>query len=123
MPFLFELLLELQVIFDDAIVHNDDFTLTVAMRMGIFLCRPAMRGPAGVSQAIDPIDRIIADGLFEIRQFAGGAANLHMPVLTHNCDACGIVSAIFQASKPIQDEGHDFLRADISDNATHDRVS
>src|ERR1700719_990240 len=123
MPFLFEFLLELQVIFDDAIVHNDDFALTVAMRMGIFLCRPAMRGPARVSEAIDPIDGIVADGLFEIRQFAGGATNLHMPVLANDGDACGIVPAIFQASKAVQNEGYDFLRADISDNATHDRVS
>jgi hypothetical protein len=76
-----------------------------------------------VSQAIDPIDGIVADGLFEIRQFAGGAANLHMPVLANDGNACGIVSAIFQAPKAVQNEGYDFLRADISDNATHDRVS
>jgi hypothetical protein len=46
-----------------------------------------------------------------------------MPILADDGDACGIVSAIFQASKAIQDEGYDFLRTDISDNATHDRVS
>jgi hypothetical protein len=46
-----------------------------------------------------------------------------MPVLADDGDACRIVPAIFQASKAIQDEGYDFLRADISDNAAHDRVS
>jgi hypothetical protein len=76
-----------------------------------------------VAQAVDAIDGIVADGLLEIRQFAGGAANLHMPVLADNGDARGVVSAIFQASKAIQDEGYDFLRADISDNSAHDRVS
>jgi hypothetical protein len=76
-----------------------------------------------VAQAVDAIDGMVTDGLLKIRQFAGGAANFHMPVLAHNGYARGVVSAIFQASKAIQDEGYDFLRADISNNATHDRVS
>ena len=75
-PFFFEFLLEFQVIFDDAVVHDDDLALAVAMRMGVFFRGAAVRGPAGVAQAVDAIDGHCANGLLEIRQLAGGAANL-----------------------------------------------
>ncbi len=68
--FLFELLLEFQVVFDDAVVDDNDFALAVAVGVRIFLGRPAMRGPARVAQAVDSIYRMMSDGFLEISQLA-----------------------------------------------------
>jgi hypothetical protein len=76
-----------------------------------------------VPQAVDAINRIVANGLLEIWQFAGGAANLHMAVLADHGDAGGVVSAVFQAPKPVQDQGYNFLRANVSDDAAHGEIS
>src|SRR5580704_5955417 len=123
MAFLFQFLLEFQIVFDDAVVHHDDFALAVAMRMRILLGRPSVSSPTRMTQAVDAINRIVANGLLEIWQFAGGAANLHMAVLADHGDACGVVSAVFQASQPVQDQGYNFLRANVSDDAAHGEIS
>ena len=123
MPFLFQLLLQLHVVFDDAVVNDDDLALAVAVRMGILFGGPAMRGPARVAQAVDAVDGVLADGLLEIGQLAGGAANLQMAVFADHGDAGGIVASIFEAPKPVQDEGYNLLRADIADYAAHDGIS
>src|SRR5690348_15973273 len=119
----FELLLEFDVVLHDTVVNDDDFSLAVAVRMRVFFGRAAMCSPARVSQAINAVDRIVSDGILEIRQLAGGSTNLHMSVLTHHGDARGVVSAVFETAKAIQDQGYDFLRADISNNAAHGDVS
>ena len=69
-----ELALELEVVFDDAVMHDDDAAGAVAMRMGIFLGGTAVGGPAGMANAIAAAasilamgkDRVFADDLFEI---------------------------------------------------------
>ena len=43
-----------------------------------------------------------------------------MIIAVENCDARRIVSAIFQPPKAIQNDGHRFLVADVTDNAAHD---
>ena len=58
-----------------------------------------------------------------LRQLAGGAANLQLAVFADHGDAGGIVAAIFEAAEPVQDQGYDFLRADVSDNAAHGGIS
>ena len=119
----FELVLQLDVIFDDAVVNDDDLALAVAMRMGVLFGGAAVRGPARVAQAVDAIDGGEANGFFEIAQLARGAAQFELAVVIDHGDAGGIVSAIFEAAKPIEDERDNLLRADISDNAAHDGVS
>ena len=66
--FALQLLLELQVVFDDAVVDYDDIALAVAMGVRVLLSGTAVRGPAGVPDAERSIDRAQADGLFQIAQ-------------------------------------------------------
>ena len=49
-------LLELQVVLDDAVVHDDDAAGAVAMRMRILFGGAAVRGPAGVADAVGAVD-------------------------------------------------------------------
>jgi hypothetical protein len=71
----FELVFQGQVILDDAVMDDDDVAFAIAVRMRVLLGRPAMRGPAGMADTVAAIDRILADGLFQIAQFAGGATD------------------------------------------------
>ncbi len=53
-----QFLFERVIIFDDAVVDDGDFAGTVEMRMGIFVRRDAMRGPARVRDAEAAGDRL-----------------------------------------------------------------
>ena len=65
MPLLFELVLEVQVVLDDAVVDNDDLTGAVAVRVGVLFCWASVCRPAGVPDTIAPRDRLGANDFFE----------------------------------------------------------
>jgi hypothetical protein len=48
---------------------------------------------------------------------------LHLPLVINDGNAGGVIPAIFEAAKPIQNQGDDFFRADISDDSTHGIIS
>ena len=75
-----ELVLQLEIIFDDAVVNDDDFAGAVAVRVGVFFGGAAVGGPARVADAVHAFERSDADGFFEIVQFAGGAADFQFAV-------------------------------------------
>ncbi len=58
-PFLLEFVLQLDVILDDSVVHDHDLARAIAVRVGVFLGGAAVRGPAGMADAIEAIDRTI----------------------------------------------------------------
>ena len=71
-----QLFLQLEVVLDDAVVHDDDAARAVAVRMRVLLGRAAVRGPARVAHAVQSIDRLGADGVLEVRRASlpsGGA--------------------------------------------------
>ena len=53
-----ELLLEIEVVLDDAVVNHDDLAGAVAVRMRVLLGRPAVRGPTRVADAVVAGERI-----------------------------------------------------------------
>ena len=74
--FLDQLLLQGDVVLDDAVVHDDDLAGAIAMRMGVFFGGAAVGGPAGVADAVGAVERLQADGFFQVAQLAFGAADL-----------------------------------------------
>ena len=111
---------QLEVIFDDAVVHDDDFAGAIAMRMRVFFGGAAVRGPARVADAVDAVERRGADRFFEIAQLAGRAADIELAVFADHGDPGGIVAAIFQAAQAVEDQRHNALWADVSDNSAHE---
>ncbi len=114
-----ELLLELDVVLDDPVVHDNDFAGAIAVRMGVFLGGASVRGPARVTDAVDSVERSNADRFLEIAQFAGGAANLELAVGADHGDPGRIISSVFEALQAVEDQRHHALRADIADNPAH----
>ena len=58
--------LQLQVVFDDAVVHHHHVAVAIAMRMGVLFGGPAVGGPAGVPDAERAIHRAEPDGIFQV---------------------------------------------------------
>ena len=78
-----------------------------------------MRGPAGVADAVGAVERLEADGFFQVAQFAFGAADLQALAVAGDRDSGRIIAAVFQPPQAIEDDRHDLLLADIANNATH----
>ena len=57
-PFFLQLLLQLEVVLDDAVVDDDDPAGAVAVRMRVLLGRPAVRRPARVADAVVALERV-----------------------------------------------------------------
>ena len=119
----FELPLQFDVIFHDAVVDDDDLAGAVAVRMRVFFRGAPVRGPARVADAVGAVDRRLPDHFFEIAQLARSAADLHFAVRSDHGDAGGVIAAIFQAPQAVENQGHHFLRPDVADNSAHGLLS
>jgi hypothetical protein len=75
-PFGDQLGLEREVVFDDAVVHDDEGAGAVAVGVGVLFGGAAVGGPAGVADAEGALDGAGGDDGFEVAQLAGGAAQL-----------------------------------------------
>ena len=71
-PLRLQLFAQLLEILDDAVVHDRD--LVGRVRMRVHFVRPAVGRPAGVADAAVAGERLAREALFEVFQFAFGAA-------------------------------------------------
>ena len=117
--FLLEFFFELQVIFDDSVVNHDDIASAVAMLVGIFLGRAAVRRPARVADAVGAIHGVQLQHVFEVAKFAGSAANAEGLVIAINGEARRVIAAIFQLLQAFENDGYRALRPHVTDNSTH----
>ena len=99
--FALQLLLQRQVVLDDAVMHHDDVALAVAVRVGVLFGGPAVGCPARVPDAECAIDRVAADVLFQVAKLALCAADIELLVIAQDRKARGIISAIFQPPQPV----------------------
>ena len=72
-----ELGFEGEVVFDDAVVDDDEGAGAVAVGVGVLFGGAAVGGPAGVADAEGAVDGVVGDDGFEVAELAGGAAELH----------------------------------------------
>ena len=116
-----ELLPELAVVLDDAVVH--DRHAARAMGMGVALRGLAVGGPARVSDAETSADRVVAQRAFEIRELPQGAADFDRAVVEDG-DARRVVAPVLQSTKAVDQDVHGALVAsDVADDSTHGAVS
>ena len=113
-----QLLLQVEVVLDDAVVDDDDLAGAVAVRMGVFFGRPAVRRPARVADAVVADSGCRVDDVFEVRELAGAAPQFDAAV-AHDGDARRVVAAIFEPPQAVDEHRHDFLRSDVADDSAH----
>ena len=114
-----ELFFEGDVVFDDAVVDDDEGTGAVAVGMRVLFSGAAVGGPAGVADAEGAVDGVGGDDGFEVAEFAGGTAELEGGGASGYGDAGGVVAAVLEAAQAFNDDGDDGLRTDVSNDSTH----
>ena len=118
-----EFALEVEVVFDDAVVDDDDAAGAVAVGVGVLFGGAAVGGPAGVADAEGAVEGMVAQDFFEIAELAGGAADFEESgVGAADGDAGRVVAAVFEAAQALDDDGDDFLTADVANNSAHDWI-
>ena len=103
-PFGGELALQLEIVLDDAVVHDDDAAVAVAMRMRVLRRGPAVRRPARVADAELAVERIAArarprgcESLPALRRI------VHLAVL-HDRDARRVVAAVLEPAQSLDED-------------------
>ncbi len=115
-----QLLLQGNVVLDDAVVDDDNLAGAVAMRVSVLFRGTSVRGPASVADAVGAVERLQADDFFQVAQLAFGAANLQAAAIAGHRDSGRVVAAILQPTQAINDDRHYALFADITDNSAHE---
>ena len=118
MPLALEFGAELFVVLDHAIVDQRKTAALVGMRVGVFFGHGAVRGPTRVADSAVPMDRIFAEQLGEVLDAADGPADLQRALVAQGHTG-GVISAIFEATQPIQKDGSRLGWTDVTDNAAH----
>lgn len=88
-----ELFLEGEVVFDDAVVDDDEGAGAVAVGMCVLFGGAAVGGPPGVADAEGAVEGIVGDDGFEVAELAGSAAKFEHTMAvgvgaTGDGDAC-----------------------------------
>ena len=108
-----------EVVFDDAVVDDDEGAGAVAVGVGVLFGGAAVGGPAGVADAEGAVDGAVGDDGFEVAELAGGAAEFEAGGVAGYGDAGGVVAAVLEAAQAFNDDGDDGLRTNVTDDSTH----
>ncbi len=111
--------LELEIIFDDAVMHDDEGSGAVAVGVGVFFGGAAVGGPAGVADAVGAVDGVFGEDLGEVAELAGGSAELERVAAACYGDAGGVISAVLEAGEAFHDDWDAGLWTDVTDDSTH----
>jgi hypothetical protein len=95
--------LELDVVFDDAIVHDGDVPRDV--RVGVVFARLAVGGPARVADARRAVDGRTREGVAEGRELARGAQDVKVRHAIVHGHAGAVIAAVLQPPKALQQDG------------------
>src|SRR5271165_3451413 len=113
-PFQFE------VVFDDAVVDDDDAAGTVAVGMSVLFGGAAVGGPAGMTDAVGTVQGVVAEDLFDVAQLAGGAADFEFFFAgAADRDAGRVIAAIFETPQSFENDRDNFLFAYVTDDSAH----
>src|SRR5271168_2324771 len=100
-------------------MHHHDPAGAISVRMGVLFGWPAVRGPAGVADAIGAMQRMLPDHLFQVAQFPWSAAQFQPMSGGPYSNTGRVVSAILQPSQAFKNDRDDVLRTDITHNSAH----
>jgi hypothetical protein len=111
-----ELRLQLEVILDDAVVHDRDARVLVRMR--VLVRRPPVRCPARVSNAGAAVRLLRAQLLLEIFQLPLRSHH-HQAIIGEQRDARRIVAPVLEFLQPLNEEVGALFTARVSNDAAH----
>ena len=113
-------LLDLHVVLNDAVVHHCDAAGVTEQGMGVDVGRLPVGGPAGVTDADGAEHFFAAVHLFgQHAQATLGLGHLETLHRVQQRQTRRVISSVFHASEPLQQNGSGLLLADKTDNTTH----
>ena len=115
---------ELEVVFDDAVVDDDEGAGAVAVGVGVLFGGAAVGGPAGVADAEGALDGVFGEDVGEVAEFAGGAAKLErvgdaIGRGAGDGDAGGVIAAVLEAGEALHDDVDGGFGADVTNDSAH----
>ena len=117
-----KLALELEIVLDDAVVNQHGSARAVPVRMRVAGGRFAVRGPPRMADAIRTIERIVVDGVNQMRQLSRAPADFDRLLLRQR-NAGRVVPAILEASQPVEENRDYRFGSEVSNDAAHIRMS
>jgi len=117
--FRLQLLLQRQVVFDDAVMHDYDIALAIAVRVSVLLGWTAVGGPTGVPDAEGAVHGIQLDCLLQVSELPLGAPDLKLIVGAIDCKSGRVVSPILEALQALQNDWDRPLCPDITNDSAH----
>src|SRR5262249_54851357 len=112
-------LLDLEVVFEDPVVDDDQAARAVGVRMRVLLRGPPVGRPARVADADGAAERAVAERRLQHLQAAGRPPDLEGAVVSQGGHARGIVAAVLEALEALDDDADRALVTDVSDDPTH----
>ena len=116
--FAVEFFAQFEVIFDDAVVDDDEFAVHAEVRVRVALGGRAVRCPARMPDADAAGDRVSQQFSRRLRELADVAPQCDLTILDDR-DTGRVVAAIFQPLQTVNDERRGVAIANITNNATH----
>ncbi len=114
----FERGLEVEIVFDDAVVDDDEPAGAVPVWMRVFFGGAAVGGPARVAQAVAAGDRVGRQHLLEPGELARASPDVETPVV-HQRDAGRVVAAVLQPPQALDQDRQNGTGPDVADDAAH----
>ena len=115
-----QVILDLLVIFNDAVVHQGDGPVFADVGMGVDVVGLAVGGPAGVADAQTPLQvRAAVDQVGEHFETALTLFHLQSPAFGAHGDAGRVVAPVLHPLQSVQQNGGRRLPAHESDDSTH----
>jgi hypothetical protein len=72
-----------------------------------------------VADAVSAVERLLAQGILEIAQFALCSLNLELVICIHDGNACRVIAAVFKLAQTIDDQWDYLFVSDVSNDSTH----
>ena len=114
-----KLLLQIEIVLDDAVVNDDDLARAVAVRVRVLFGGPAVRRPPRMADAVVAGDRVQAVMTSSSRDSLPALRRKSMIAVVHHGHARRVVAAVFEPPQSVDEDRDDFLRSDVADNPAH----
>ena len=114
-----ELLAQLLVVLDDAVVNDRD-AVARDVRMRVALGGHAVRRPARVRDAEMAVDRRLVQRFLQHPDLADGAQAANLAAAIQDGKAGRVVTAVFEAAQAFDQDGNDVSISDRADDSAHE---
>ncbi len=117
-----ELLLEGDVVLDDAVMNDGNGSVAAEMRVGVSVGGAAVGGPARVANAVTTGGRLIGQQRGQLGNSACPLAEVQFRA-SQRGHAGAVVAAVFQAFQALQQNWLRLTAADVTNDSTHACIS